>query len=206
MKQDLRKFGFIVIVEVVLLLVFVGLIIAFGKEKPKKVLAIIETSQGNIKLELYKSDAPKTVENFVEHAKSGYYNNLTFHRVIPGFIIQGGDPKGDGSGGESIYGPTFDDEINLSSPIYETGYVKGVLAMANRGPNTNGSQFFITLDDVNPDPNNARATNKLDGKKYTIFGKVLEGQDVADKIAAVDRDGNDKPKEAVTIRTVSIQE
>ncbi len=141
----------------------------------KRSRVVIITAKGDITLELYDADAPKTVKNFTEHAKSGYYNGLTFHRVEPGFVIQGGDPKGDGTGGESIYGPTFEDELNPTTESYKTGYKKGVLAMANRGPNTNGSQFFIMLDD-----------NPTLPKNYTIFGHVVAGQDVVDKIAVGD--------------------
>ncbi len=132
--------------------------------------AVIKTEKGDISLQLYPSDAPKTVMNFATHAKSGYYDNLTFHRVEPGFVIQGGDPSGNGTGGYSIYGDTFEDELNPNTTSYKEGYKEGVLAMANRGPNTNGSQFFIMLAD-NPLPNN-----------YTIFGKVTTGMDVVKSI------------------------
>jgi cyclophilin family peptidyl-prolyl cis-trans isomerase len=129
---------------------------------------------GTINLEFYDKDAPKAVENFLRLANSGYYDCLTFHRVAKGFVIQGGDPKGDGSGGSSAFGAPFADELNANTPSYKAGYVKGVLAMANSGPNTNGSQFFIMLAD-----------NNLP-HLYTIFGKVTSGLDVVDKIAAVD--------------------
>jgi cyclophilin family peptidyl-prolyl cis-trans isomerase len=120
-------------------------------------------------------------------ASSGFYNGLTFHRVIPGFMIQGGDPNGDGTGGASIYGERFEDEIDPSSDLYRTGYKKGVLAMANAGPNTNGSQFFIMETDYPLPPN------------YTIFGKVTSGQDVVSAIAKVDRDmTSNMPTEPVT--------
>lgn len=129
---------------------------------------------GDITVELYDKDAPKTVENFLRLANSGYYNCITFHRVAKGFVIQGGDPTGTGSGGESSFGGEFADELNPETPSYKAGYKKGVLAMANRGPNTNTSQFFIML---------------ADGQlphSYTIFGKVSSGLDVVDKIGAVD--------------------
>jgi cyclophilin family peptidyl-prolyl cis-trans isomerase len=106
----------------------------------------------------------------------GYYNNLTFHRVEPGFVIQGGDPNGDGTGGTSIYGPTFEDELNPNTPSYQEGYKEGVVAMANRGPNTNGSQFFIMLADNTTLPHS-----------YTIFGKVATGMDVVKKIQIGDK-------------------
>ncbi len=135
----------------------------------------ISTDKGDIVIALYAKDAPKTTKNFASLAKRGYYNGLKFHRVEPGFVIQGGDPKGDGTGGESIYGPTFEDELNPDTASYKEGYKKGVVAMANRGPNTNGSQFFIMLDD-----------NPQLPKNYTIFGHVVSGQDVVDKIAVGD--------------------
>ncbi|MEK9167620.1 MAG: peptidylprolyl isomerase [Patescibacteria group bacterium] len=138
--------------------------------------AVIKTDKGDITLELYPSDAPKTVTNFATLAKNGYYNNLTFHRVVPGFVIQGGDPNGNGSGGVSIYGAKFEDELNPNATSYKTGYLEGVLAMANAGPNTNGSQFFIML-----------ANNTSLPKNYTIFGKVTSGLDVVHKIAVGDK-------------------
>ncbi|MDQ3018914.1 MAG: peptidylprolyl isomerase [bacterium] len=125
---------------------------------------------GTIKIEMYPQDAPKTVQNFVQLAQSGFYDCLTFHRIAKGFVAQGGDPSGTGSGGSSIYGKEFEDELNPNTPSYKAGYQKGVVAMANRGPNTNTSQFFIMLGD-----------NQLP-HAYTIFGKVIEGQSVVDKI------------------------
>ncbi|HRH92911.1 MAG TPA: peptidylprolyl isomerase [Candidatus Peribacteria bacterium] len=138
--------------------------------------AVIATSMGDISVQLNADAAPKTVTNFMALASSGFYDGLTFHRVIPGFMIQGGDPNGDGTGGASIYGERFEDEIDASSALYKTGYKAGVLAMANAGPNTNGSQFFIMQTDYPLPPN------------YTIFGKVTKGQDVVDAIAKVPRD------------------
>ncbi len=138
--------------------------------------ATIKTAKGDIVIELYNQDAPKTVANFATLAKYGYYNNLTFHRVVPGFVIQGGDPNGNGTGGVSIYGKTFEDELNPNTPSYQEGYKEGVVAMANSGPNTNGSQFFIMLAD-NPDL----------PKNYTIFGKVTQGMDVVKQIVVGDR-------------------
>jgi len=129
---------------------------------------------GKIELSFYDKDAPLAVENFLRLANSGYYDCLTFHRVAKGFVIQGGDPNGDGSGGTSAFGKTFADELNSNTVSFKAGYVKGVLAMANSGPNTNGSQFFIMLGDVPLD------------HSYTIFGKVSAGQDVVDKIGQVD--------------------
>jgi cyclophilin family peptidyl-prolyl cis-trans isomerase len=150
----------------------------------------IETNYGTIVFETYNSDAPKTVENFVTLANKGFYNGLTFHRVIPGFMIQGGDPNGNGSGGP---GYQFADELNPNTASYKAGYKKGVVAMANAGPNTNGSQFFIMTADY-PLPND-----------YTIFGKVVSGQDVVDKIAGVKTGANDKPVSPVTMKTVTVK-
>jgi cyclophilin family peptidyl-prolyl cis-trans isomerase len=155
--------------------------------------ATIQTNLGNIQLELFEDEAPKTTENFVTLAQKGYYDGVIFHRVIQGFMIQGGDPTGTGRGGESARGGRFNDEINLSSQLYRTGYKRGTLAMANAGPNTNGSQFFIMHND-NPLPPN-----------YTIFGRVLEGQDVVDAIATTPTDSNDRPKSAVRIDKITIQ-
>jgi len=137
--------------------------------------ATITTAKGVIEIELYPADAPKTVTNFATLSKRGYYNNLTFHRVEPGFVIQGGDPNGNGTGGTSIYGAKFEDELNPNTPSYKAGYAEGVVAMANAGPNTNGSQFFIMLAN-NPLPH-----------AYTIFGKVTKGMDVVKSIVVGDK-------------------
>lgn len=152
---------------------------------------------GKITVEFYDKDAPKTVENFLRLTNAGYYDCLTFHRVAKGFVIQGGDPTGTGSGGQSAFGGEFADEVNATSALYKNGYKKGVLAMANRGPNTNTSQFFIMLDDVQLPP------------AYTIFGKVIAGLDAVDKIGKVDitpqmgpTDG--APKTPVVMETVKI--
>ncbi|MCR4278060.1 MAG: peptidylprolyl isomerase [Candidatus Berkelbacteria bacterium] len=144
-------------------------------EKVSATSAVIKTDKGDITLELYPNDAPKTVMNFATLAKNGYYDNLTFHRVEPGFVIQGGDPSGNGTGGASIFGAKFEDELNPNTASYKTGYLEGVLAMANSGPNTNGSQFFIMLKD-----------NETLPKNYTIFGRVTSGNDVVKKIAVGD--------------------
>lgn len=129
---------------------------------------------GLVKVQLYDKDAPKAVENFLRLVNSGFYDCLTFHRVSKGFVIQGGDPKGDGTGGQSAFGSEFADELNANTPSYKAGYLKGVLAMANHGPNTNSSQFFIMLGDVPLQ------------HSYTIFGKVVTGQNIVDKIGQVD--------------------
>ncbi len=153
-------------------------------------MVTLETNYGNITIELYRSDAPKTVENFETLAAKGFYNGLIFHRVIKGFMIQGGDPNGNGTGGP---GYKFADELNPTTASYKAGYKKGVVAMANSGPNTNGSQFFIMHADY-PLPNN-----------YTIFGKVTVGQDVVDKIANVKTGPNDMPVSPVTIKSITLK-
>lgn len=150
----------------------------------------IKTNYGTIQFETYDADAPKTVENFVKLAEKGFYNSLIFHRVIKDFMIQGGDPSGNGTGGP---GYEFADELNPNTESYKQGYVKGVVAMANAGPNTNGSQFFIMLKDT-PLPHN-----------YTIFGKVVAGQDVVDAIGNVKTDSNDKPLSPVIMENVSVE-
>jgi cyclophilin family peptidyl-prolyl cis-trans isomerase len=155
--------------------------------------AVIQTNKGTIKFELLEEEAPKTTENFRALAERGYYNGVIFHRVINGFMIQGGDPLGMGYGGESAWGGTFNDEINPKSELYRGGYKRGTVAMANRGPNTNGSQFFIMHRD-NPLPPN-----------YTIFGRVTEGQDVVDAIATTQTGANDKPLQPVTMEKVTIE-
>ncbi len=164
-----------------------------------KEIVVIETSLGTFEAELYRADAPKTVENFVRLAEKKYFNGIIFHRVSKGFVIQGGDPTGTGSGGKSIYGGEFADELNPQAPSYKAGYLKGVLAMANRGPNTNTSQFFVMLQDVPRMP-----------KNYTIFGKVIKGIEVVEKIGEVDitpqmgpRDG--KPKVDVVMKSVTVR-
>ncbi|MBF8807969.1 MAG: peptidylprolyl isomerase [Enterococcus lacertideformus] len=171
------------------------------------------TTKGTIKIKLFPDIAPKAVENFMTHAKDGYYDGLTFHRVIKDFMIQGGDPKGDGTGGESIWGKGFDTEI--SNKLYN---IRGALSMARaQDPSSNGSQFFIVqnsedvhdglLKDDYPQAiinayKNGGAPD-LDGE-YTVFGQVIEGMDVVDKIADVETDSSDKPKEAVKIEEIKI--
>ena len=132
---------------------------------------VIETDKGPIELELLATDAPTAVENFRLLAEHGYYDGLTFHRIVKGFMIHGGDPSGDGTGGESAWGPPFADEINAASGLYEGGYRRGLIAMANAGPNTNGSQFFIMLADYPLQPN------------YVIFARVTAGMDAVDAVA-----------------------
>ena len=150
--------------------------------------AIIETSKGRIVIELYQDEAPNTVEHFMKLANAGFYNGIIFHRVIPGFMVQTGDPTGTGMGGP---GYTFADEF--VSALQHDG--PGVVSMANAGPNTNGSQFFITL----------APTPWLNGK-HTIFGHVVEGQDVVEQIAAAERNAQDKPLANITMSRVTIQE
>jgi cyclophilin family peptidyl-prolyl cis-trans isomerase len=145
----------------------------------------LHTNQGAIAVELFDADAPKTVENFVSLARKGFYDGTTFHRVIPDFMVQGGDPSGDGTGGP---GYEFDDEQN------DRQVVRGALAMANRGPNTNGSQFFIVT---------AQACPWLDGK-HTVFGEVTDGMDAVDRISAVERDERDRPRDPVVVERVEL--
>ncbi|HJS50923.1 MAG TPA: peptidylprolyl isomerase [Pyrinomonadaceae bacterium] len=156
--------------------------------------AVIETNKGTIRFELLEKDAPKTTENFRLLAGKNYYDGVIFHRVIPNFMIQGGDPLGEGYGGESAWGGKFDDEIDRDSDLYAGVYEKGTVAMANSGPNTNGSQFFIMHIDYPLPPS------------YSKFGKVLEGQEVVDAIANVDRNSNDKPLQPVVMNRVYIEE
>ena len=156
--------------------------------------AVLETNKGTIKFELLEEDAPKTTENFRLLAGKDYYNDVIFHRVIKNFMIQGGDPLGEGYGGESAWGGKFDDEIDAQSELYAGHYEKGTVAMANSGPNTNGSQFFIMHIDYPLPPS------------YTKFGKVVEGQDVVDQIAFVETNERDKPLEPVVMEKVYITE
>jgi cyclophilin family peptidyl-prolyl cis-trans isomerase len=149
--------------------------------------AIIQTNHGPIHLELFPDDAPRTVDNFVKLANDGFYERVIFHRVIPDFMIQGGDPTGTGSGGP---GYTFEDEFN------DHKVERGALAMANAGPNTNGSQFFIVTTESAP---------WLDGK-HTVFGKVTEGMDVVDEISEVPRDARDKPRDDVVMESVTVSD
>lgn len=153
----------------------------------------IETNKGTIVVETYDSDAPNTVKNFVTLANKGYYNGIIFHRVIEGFMIQGGDPTGTGMGGTGYEGKKFDDELNPSTPSAKMGYTRGTVAMANSGPNTNGSQFFIMHKDY-PLPHN-----------YTIFGKVVSGMDVVDAIATTPTDGGDRPLSEVKMVKVTVE-
>jgi peptidyl-prolyl cis-trans isomerase B (cyclophilin B) len=148
--------------------------------------AVLNTSEGAVELELFPEDAPRTVENFTKLARDGFYDNLIFHRVIPDFMIQGGCPRGDGTGGP---GYEFEDEFN------DHRVARGALAMANSGPDTNGSQFFIVTADACP---------WLDGK-HTVFGQVSSGQDVVDRIALVERDERDRPLAPVAIESVELR-
>ena len=148
--------------------------------------ATLHTNHGAIAVELFDADAPKTVENFRKLAGDGFYDGVIFHRVIPDFMIQGGDPTGTGTGGP---GYTFEDEFN------DHKVERGALAMANAGPNTNGSQFFIVTTEAAP---------WLDGK-HTVFGKVTEGMDVVDTISGVDTDSSDKPHEPVVIERLEVE-
>jgi peptidyl-prolyl cis-trans isomerase B (cyclophilin B) len=149
--------------------------------------AVLKTNHGDIGIELFDDDAPKTVENFRKLAGDGFYDGIIFHRVIKDFMLQGGDPTGTGTGGP---GYTFEDEIN------DHKIVRGALAMANAGPNTNGSQFFIVTTDAAP---------WLDGK-HTVFGRVTDGMDAVDAIEALETDGRDKPTSDAVIERVELSE
>jgi peptidyl-prolyl cis-trans isomerase B (cyclophilin B) len=149
--------------------------------------ATLETNHGTIRVELFDDDAPKTVANFLKLARDGFYDGVIFHRVIPDFMIQGGDPTGTGSGGP---GYQFDDEFN------DHKVVRGALAMANAGPNTNGSQFFIVT---------TQEASWLDGK-HTVFGRVTDGMDVVDAISATDRDARDRPRNDVVIERLVVDD
>ena len=159
-------------------------------DESKSYTAVIKTNLGDMTVEFFTDDAPITVNNFISLSKDGYYDNVIFHRVISGFMIQGGDPSGTGHGDYGKFpGYEFEDELSNQRP-----YEKGILAMANRGPNTNGSQFFIMHVDY-PLP-----------YSYTIFGHVIDGFDVIDKIASVETDSADKPTTDVVISTVEVTE
>ena len=179
-------------------------------------LVTVHTNHGDFKLELFPEIAPKTVENFVTHAKNGYYNGVIFHRVIEDFMIQGGDPTGTGMGGESIYGRTFEDEFSR-----EAFNLYGALSMANAGPNTNGSQFFIVtakqvqaqmlkqLKDGGWPEEIVEEYAKIGGTpwldhRHTVFGRVVEGMDVVLEIEGVKRNGQDRPLEDVMIESMEV--
>ncbi|MGD7025239.1 peptidylprolyl isomerase [Rossellomorea vietnamensis] len=174
------------------------------------------TTMGDITIKLFPDQAPKAVENFMTHSKEGYYDGVIFHRVITDFMIQGGDPQGTGTGGESVWGEPFEDEFSK-----ELLNIRGALSMANAGPGTNGSQFFI-VQNSSVDPSLEQqmvqagfgkkaietymergGTPHLDNK-HTVFGQVIEGMDVVDEIAAVETGANDKPAEDVVIEKIEI--
>lgn len=191
-------------------------------EKPEvgEEIAVIKTNHGDIMVRLFPKVAPKAVENFKTHAENGYYDGVTFHRVMKDFMIQGGDPNGTGRGGESIWGSSFEDEFD---PQYHN--LRGSLSMANSGPNTNGSQFFIVQKDkvdsgFISEMQNAGAENgfsedvveayrEMGGTpwldfKHTVFGQVFQGMDVVDEIANVKTGFGDKPKEDVVMERIEI--
>jgi len=186
----------IIVSITLIILIIAGVIIYIFNNKTEnpitenmKHLIIIKTNFGEIQFETYDADAPKTAANFISLANKGFYDNLIFHRVIKGFMIQGGDPSGNGTGGP---GYQFEDELNPQTESYKTGYLKGVVAMANAGPNTNGSQFFIMLENY-PLLHN-----------YTIFGKIVKGQEIVDKIGDVKTDSQDKPLNSVIMEKVYV--
>ncbi len=193
----------------------------FAKPDEKDVLAKISTNMGDMYFRLFPEIAPKAVENFVTHAKNGYYDELIFHRIINDFMLQGGDPTGTGMGGESIWGKAFEDEFDIDARNY-----RGALSMANSGPNTNGSQFFIVqakkvpammlkqMESLADEGYPYRVADNYEKKggtpwldfKHTVFGQLYEGFDVLDAIAAVNVDMADKPLEDVVIQSVQIKE
>jgi len=183
------------------------------------VIAVMHTNMGDVSIRLFPDKAPKTCENFITHARNGYYDGLTFHRVINGFMIQGGDPTGTGCGGESIWGRSFEDEFDIDLRNY-----RGALSMANAGPNTNGSQFFIVQADsvavqllsqmrqledrgfpreVTENYAQVGGTPHLDFR-HTVFGQVFDGMETVDAIAAVKTGANDKPVDPVTINNIDV--
>lgn len=179
--------------------------------------ATIKTNMGEMTFKLFDESTPKTVTNFIELAKKGYYNGIIFHRVISDFMIQGGDPTGTGMGGESIYGSSFEDEF-----VADLFNLRGALSMANAGPNTNGSQFFIVQNQNVP----ANMISQLEGAGYpteiieaykkggtpwldhrhTVFGQIISGMDVMDKISAVKKGPQDRPVTDIVIETIEISE
>ncbi len=160
----------------------------------KNPVAVIETSEGKIRIELLADLAPVTVENFRQLAERGFYNGTIFHRTISGFMIQGGDPSGTGMGGETATGKTLPNEIRVSSPYYQGGYKRGLVAMANKGrPETGSSQFFIMHQNYQLQPN------------YTIFGRVIDGLPVVDKIATARTGAQDRPLSPVKMTKVYIE-
>ena len=188
----------------------------FKEQAENQPMAVIKTNHGNMKVMLFPEVAPKAVENFMTHAKNGYYDGIIFHRVIKDFMIQGGDPQGMGFGGESIWGEPFADEFSLEALNF-----KGALSMANSGPNTNGSQFFIVqagsvddrlisqMEDAGYPAEAIEKYKEVGGTpwldfRHTVFGQVVEGMDVVDKIAAVKVGRNDKPLEDVVILGIDI--
>ena len=191
-----------------------------NKPTENDTIAIIKTNMGEIKIKLFPQFAPKTVENFTTHAKNGYYDGLIFHRVIKDFMIQGGDPTGTGCGGESIWGRSFEDEFTG-----ELHNLRGALSMANAGPNTNGSQFFIVQANSCPEdfimqmkqidekvfPNECvEAYEEIGGTpwldfRHTVFGQVYDGMDVVDAIATLPTKSQDKPASDVIIETIVIE-
>ena len=153
-------------------------------------VAVFKTNMGSFEAELFPDKAPKAVENFTGLVEKGYYQGVIFHRVIPNFMIQGGDPTGTGRGGQSIWGKPFEDEVNTGL-VFDS---PGILAMANAGPNTNGSQFFITV----------ASTPWLNGH-HTIFGKIISGMDVVNSISQVQRNAQDRPLKDVVIEDITIE-
>lgn len=207
----------IVIVLAAIVIIAVGLFLTLGNQDNNNdnqttsgnPIAIIDTSMGTIKVELFMDKAPITAKNFYDHSKSGYYTGVIFHRVIPSFMIQGGDPLGTGGGGHAAeyhegYGtPENQDSWVIPDEFHEDlSNVRGTISMANRGPNTGGSQFFINVvDNTNLDYNKEPLTSK-----HAVFGKVIDGMDIADAISNVDKDiSTNKPDTDVVINSITIE-
>jgi len=190
-KGVIMKVWCVVVLMIMGILPFTGCAQAEkGEVMAQDKIVVVETNQGSMEFKLYPDKAPKACENFIGLAAKGYYDGLIFHRVIKGFMVQGGDPQGTGSGGESLWGGPFEDEVSNDLQFSQAG----ILAMANRGPNTNGSQFFITT----------APTQWLQGK-HTIFGEIVKGYDVLYKIEATEVGPNSRPVEEQKIVRIYVK-
>lgn len=192
-KNNKKNIILICVTTIILFLVIGGAFILNGNKNKTKTVAVIKTNHGDMTVEFYEKEAPKAVENFVTLSKQGYYNGLIFHRVIKDFVIQGGDPNGNGTGGESIWGGTFENEISKKR-LHDYG----ALAMAHSmQPDSNGSQFYIVQ--------NKNGLKDLDGD-YTVFGHLIDGYETLEDIASQETDNNDRPLENVVIETIEVKE
>jgi len=196
-------------IAIIIVVVVAAILLFIGGESEDNPIAIIDTSMGTIKIELFKDKVPITAQNFIDHSNDEYYDGLIFHRVIPDFMIQGGDPNGDGSGGHAAeYHEGYGNENNPSSWVIPDEFhpdlsnVRGTISMANSGPDTGGSQFFINVKnnsylDYNKEPAQS---------KHAVFGKVIEGMEVVDEISEVERDNENKPLQDVLINSITIEQ